>query len=70
MAQALASKGYIVISVDHPFDADIVEFPEGSTVLAANITTDAQIEAALEVRSSDVSFVIDGSVRLSCPENF
>jgi dienelactone hydrolase len=59
MTQALASKGYIVISIDHPFDADIVEFPDGSTALAANITTDAQIEAALKVRSSDVSFVID-----------
>lgn len=59
MAQALASKGYIVLSIDHPFDADIVEFPDGSTALAANITTDAQIEAALVVRSSDVSFVID-----------
>ena len=29
MAQALASKGYIVLSIDHPFDADIVEFPDG-----------------------------------------
>ena len=59
MAQALASEGYIVVSIDHPFDADIVEFPDGSTALAANITTDEQIEAAVEVRSSDVSFVID-----------
>lgn len=59
MAQALASKGYIVVTIDHPFDADVVEFPDGSTALAANITTDAQIEAALGVRSRDVSFVID-----------
>lgn len=59
MAQALASKGNIVITIDHPYDADIVEFPDGSTVLAANITTDPQIEAALDVRTRDVSFVID-----------
>lgn len=59
MAQALASKGYIVISIDHPYDADIVEFPDGSTVLAANITTDAQIEAAVEIRTHDISFVLD-----------
>ena len=70
MTQALASKGYIVVSIDHPFDADIVEFPDGSTAPAANITTDAQIEAAVEVRSSDVSFVIDELARLSCPDNF
>jgi dienelactone hydrolase len=59
MVQALASQGYIVVSIDHPYDADIVEFPDGSIALAANITTDAQIEAALNVRSSDVSFVVD-----------
>ena len=59
MAQALASEGYIVVTIDHPYDADIVELPGGSIAFAANITTDAQIEAALEVRSRDVSFVID-----------
>jgi dienelactone hydrolase len=59
MAQALASKGYIVITIDHPHDADIVEFPDGSTTFAADIDTDSQIEAALDVRIRDVSFVID-----------
>jgi dienelactone hydrolase len=59
MAQALASKGYIVITIDHPHDADIVEFPDGSTILAADIDTDPQIEAALDIRTRDVSFVID-----------
>jgi dienelactone hydrolase len=59
MAQALASKGYIVITIDHPHDADIVEFPDGSTIFAADIDTDSQIEAALDVRTRDVSFVID-----------
>jgi predicted dienelactone hydrolase len=46
MAQALASKGYIVITIDHPHDADIVEFTDGSTTFAADIDTDSQIEAA------------------------
>jgi dienelactone hydrolase len=59
MAQVLASKGYIVITIDHPHDADIVEFPDGSTIFAADIDTDSQIEAALDVRTRDVSFVID-----------
>lgn len=59
MAQELASKGNIVISIDHPYDADIVEFPDGSTILAANISTDAQIEAAVDVRTQDVAFLLD-----------
>ncbi|RYP02219.1 hypothetical protein DL764_005899 [Monosporascus ibericus] len=59
MAQQLASTGYIVVTVDHPYDAGIVTFPDNSTILAANITTDAQITEALNVRVRDVSFVLD-----------
>jgi pimeloyl-ACP methyl ester carboxylesterase len=59
MAQSLASEGFNVITIDHPYDADIVEFEDGSTVLAADIDSDEQIVAALDVRVQDVSFVID-----------
>jgi pimeloyl-ACP methyl ester carboxylesterase len=59
MAQSLASEGFNVITIDHPYDADIVEFEDGSTVLAAEIDSDEQIVAALGVRVQDVSFVID-----------
>ncbi|KAF2149222.1 alpha/beta-hydrolase [Myriangium duriaei CBS 260.36] len=59
MAQSLASQGYIVVTIDHPYDANIVEFPDGSTVLAANITTNEQIEAAVDTRVKDVLFVLD-----------
>lgn len=59
MAQSLASEGFNVITIDHPYDADIVEFEDGSTVLAANITSDEQILTALDVRVQDVSFVLD-----------
>jgi pimeloyl-ACP methyl ester carboxylesterase len=59
MAQSLASEGFDVITIDHPYDADIVEFGDGSTALSANITSDEQILAALNVRVQDVSFVLD-----------
>ncbi|RYP71473.1 hypothetical protein DL769_004698 [Monosporascus sp. CRB-8-3] len=59
MAQKLSSTGYIVVTVDHPYDAGIVTFPDNSTILAANITTDAQIVDDLNVRVRDVSFVLD-----------
>ncbi|KIN06343.1 hypothetical protein OIDMADRAFT_38650 [Oidiodendron maius Zn] len=64
MAQQLASTGYIVVTVDHPYDADIVTFPDNSTILAANITTDDQIVEDLYVRVQDISFVLD---QLSLP---
>ncbi|RYP92186.1 hypothetical protein DL770_001693 [Monosporascus sp. CRB-9-2] len=59
MAQQLSSTGYIVVTVDHPYDAGIVTFPDNTTILAANITTDAQIVDDLNVRVRDVSFVLD-----------
>lgn len=59
MAQSLASEGFNVITIDHPYDADIVEFEDGSTVFAADIDSDEQILAALDIRVQDVSFVLD-----------
>ncbi|CAI7642788.1 unnamed protein product [Penicillium palitans] len=39
IAQAVASAGYIVVSLDHPYDTEFLEFPDGSVVTAANIST-------------------------------
>lgn len=59
MAQTVASHGYIVITVDHPYDAYIVEFPDGTLIYAANITTNAQTDLDLTTRAQDVSFLLD-----------
>ncbi|GFF97655.1 platelet-activating factor acetylhydrolase [Aspergillus udagawae] len=59
MAQQLSSTGYIVVTIDHPYDAGIVTFPNNATILAANITTNAEIIADLNIRVRDVSFVLD-----------
>ena len=59
IAQSLSSQGYIVITVDHPYDASIVEYPDGSHTLAANITTPKQILFDLDVRVKDMTFLID-----------
>lgn len=59
IAQSFASQGYAVITVDHPYDAAIVEYPDGTYVLAANITTPDQITFDLDVRVKDISFVLD-----------
>ncbi len=59
IAQSVASSGYIVASIDHPYDADIVEFPDGSFVLGANISSDAQVALAVDTRAQDASFVLN-----------
>lgn len=59
IAQQVASSGYVVVLLDHPYDTDIVEFPDGSVVLGVNIETEAQIEITLEARTLDASFALD-----------
>jgi Platelet-activating factor acetylhydrolase, isoform II len=63
IAQTIASSGYIVITIDAPYDVDIIEYPDSSVALinntiAANPTV-ANIVLAVSVRSEDASFVLD-----------
>lgn len=37
MARSFASFGNVVVLIDHPYDADIVEFPDGKTIMTGNI---------------------------------
>jgi hypothetical protein len=39
-ARSLASEGYVVVTVDHPFEPDFVEFPDGSVVAGGEIADD------------------------------
>lgn len=57
MLQSVASRGFLVVSIDHPYDADIVEFTNGTAIHGVNIESDADVELALETRVSDIRFV-------------
>ena len=59
LAKSIASEGSVVLTIDHPYDAFVVEYPDHTVVLGANITTDAQILKALEVRTQDVQFLLN-----------
>ncbi|KAM0548043.1 hypothetical protein ACHAPJ_010101 [Fusarium lateritium] len=60
-AQSLASHGNVVITIDHPYEAIVVEFPDGEVV--RGFTPDEaggeKTEKAFKVRVQDVSFLID-----------
>ncbi|KAL5448483.1 hypothetical protein PMIN05_001719 [Paraphaeosphaeria minitans] len=56
MLQSIAAAGYLVVSVDHPYDADIVEFPDGTIVKGVEIS-DAELEGALSTRVEDIAFL-------------
>lgn len=54
-ARSLASQGYVVVTVDHPFEANFVEYPDGSATAGRNISsTDEPIKTkAMQVRKTN-----------------
>ncbi|MEV4641821.1 hydrolase [Actinoplanes sp. NPDC049548] len=61
LIEELASRGYVVVAIDHTYDADLVEFPGGrvETFAVAGDIDDALIAKALAVRTADTRFVLD-----------
>lgn len=59
----LASRGYLVVALDHPYDAIVVEFPDGTLVYAdpaADMEDLTYVSKVLNARVGDATFVIDG----------
>ena len=73
----LASRGYVVASVDHTYEATAVEFPDGRMVksvlgsyLAKGAKMDEQtVTFAVLVRLGDLKFVVDELERLNAGSN-
>jgi dienelactone hydrolase len=69
----LASRGYVVASVDHTFEATAVEFPDGRFVpsvfgshLGSIVRGDEQaLNLAVSIRLSDLQFVVNELERIS-----
>jgi dienelactone hydrolase len=69
----LASRGYVVASVDHTYEATAVEFPDGrlvKSVLGSHLGgalhgDDDALSFATSVRLDDLSFVVDELGRIS-----
>lgn len=59
IAAEVASAGYIVILLDHPYDADLVEFSKKDRVWGTEIRNEEEIELALATRADDATFVLD-----------
>lgn len=58
LAEELASHGYIVVSIDHPYDSAVVEFyPKRRVVEPADAMVDVPREIADETRARDIEYV-------------
>ncbi|THC94917.1 hypothetical protein EYZ11_005600 [Aspergillus tanneri] len=55
---AVASQGFVVVSIDHPYDSMVVEFPTGRVIYAVDIE-DSEVPLTLDVRVKDVIFTLD-----------
>lgn len=58
IAQHIAGTGYNVIVMDHPYDANIVEFPDWTVIRGATLGLD-EYTFVVDVRVADASFVLD-----------
>ncbi|KAL7796777.1 Alpha/Beta hydrolase protein [Trichoderma ceciliae] len=61
MARSLASHGYVVVTVDHPFDAPAVQFPDGTVIEGVELDDSnlSVLQKVLKVRTDDITFIID-----------
>ena len=58
LLEEVASAGYAVVSIDHPYDAGMVEFLDGHIVGLSNKVI-SNITTAVDVRAADVRFTLD-----------
>lgn len=67
LVEDLASRGYVVVTIDHTYEAQIVEFPGGRLEVSRQPArpTDADFATALRVRNDDTRFVLDELARLN-----
>lgn len=65
LAQEISSHGFSVIMIDHPYDTDVVEFPNGDVIFGGSVAAPTNgseptsLVFGLEVRAQDASFVLD-----------
>ncbi|KAI5778553.1 Alpha/Beta hydrolase protein [Geopyxis carbonaria] len=59
LLEDLASHGYLVVSLDHPYDSLLTEFPDGTSIATAvpSPETDAVIHHYLDIRTADILYV-------------
>ncbi|MFI9808516.1 alpha/beta hydrolase family protein [Streptomyces sp. NPDC052301] len=66
----LASRGYVVVTVDHTYESPEVQFPDGSLVTMLPPTDpDPYVRKALSVRVTDTGFVLDRLEALNRHQN-
>jgi dienelactone hydrolase len=60
LAQSIAKSGYIVVTVDHPYDADVVVLANGKVIpgIDDNVVTGTEQED-IDIRNQDIEFLLN-----------
>jgi predicted dienelactone hydrolase len=70
LVEQLVSRGYVVVTIDHPHDASQVEFPDGRVEVPAMPPLTPEVAArAVTVRVADTRFVLDQLVTVNAGGN-
>ncbi|TFG07108.1 hypothetical protein EU522_01040 [Candidatus Thorarchaeota archaeon] len=59
LMEELASHGYIVFSIAHPYEATVVDFPDGTTIYEATPEEYSNIQNSLNIWANDTMFLLD-----------
>ncbi|QMU73801.1 hydrolase [Streptacidiphilus sp. P02-A3a] len=68
LVEDLASRGYLVVAIDHTSDANEVQFPNGQ-VIGNTMPTNTYASTNLAVRAADVSFVLNELTKVAKGSN-
>jgi dienelactone hydrolase len=70
LVEELVSRGYVVVTIDHTYDAGQVEFPDGRVEVPALPALRPEVLArAVAVRVVDIRFVLDQLIALNAGRN-
>ncbi|KEY68842.1 hypothetical protein S7711_03783 [Stachybotrys chartarum IBT 7711] len=59
LAQHLSGMGFEVVVMDHPYETNVVVFPDGTVINGGRVDYNETAELGLDVRSADASFVLN-----------
>jgi dienelactone hydrolase len=60
LAQSVAKSGYIVVTVDHPYDGDVVVLADGKVIRGIDdATITGSFQPAIDVRLEDLKFLLN-----------
>jgi len=66
LAEDLASKGYVVVTIDHTHESELIQFPDGKIVRGSFVDTGAASNTReVAVRVADVKLVLDRLTQLN-----